>query len=41
MLYHMLKTREHWKWENPPLDLMLFLCESKKHYAAGVFVVCV
>jgi hypothetical protein len=19
MLYHMLKTREHWKWENPLL----------------------
>jgi hypothetical protein len=19
MLYHMLKTREHWKWENPSL----------------------
>jgi hypothetical protein len=19
MLYHMLKTREHWKWENPVL----------------------
>jgi hypothetical protein len=19
MLYHMLKTREHWKWENPQL----------------------